>query len=122
MKNASSAIQKFNIKHLFKSQTVQKLSGGNQQKVVLAKVLQNDPEIIILDEPTRGIDVQAKFEIYQLMNELLEGGKSILLISSDLPELIHMSDRVLVLSKGKQTAILEKEQIKPEEIIHFAMQ
>jgi len=122
LKNASSAIQKFNIKHLFKSQTVQKLSGGNQQKVVLAKVLQNDPEIIILDEPTRGIDVQAKFEIYQLMNELLEGGKSILLISSDLPELIHMSDRVLVLSKGKQTAILEKEQIKPEEIIHFAMQ
>ena len=121
-KNARASIKKYSIKHLFKNQAVKKLSGGNQQKVVLAKVLQNEPEILILDEPTRGIDVQAKFEIYQLMNELLSRGKSILLISSDLPELIHMSDRILVLSKGYQTAILEKDQIKPEEIIHFAMQ
>lgn len=115
------AIKKFSIKHLFAHQPVQQLSGGNQQKVVLAKILQTKPEIIILDEPTRGIDVHAKHEIYLLINQLVKEGKAIILISSDLPELIHLSDRVLVLSKGKQTALLEKQEIHSEKIIHFAM-
>lgn len=115
-------IKKFSIKHLFKNQPVAKLSGGNQQKVVLSKVLLTNPEIIILDEPTRGIDVNAKHEIYLLINQLVEDGKSIILISSDLPELIHLSDRVIVISKGKLTATLEKNELNPEKIIHFAMQ
>jgi ABC-type sugar transport system ATPase subunit len=119
---SEKAVKKFSIKRLFENTPVYKLSGGNQQKVVIAKVLENDPEIIILDEPTRGIDVQAKHEIYVLINELISAGKAILLISSDLPELIHLSDRVIVVSKGKQTASLEKNELTPEKIIHFAMQ
>jgi ABC-type sugar transport system ATPase subunit len=114
-------IKSLNIKHLSENQKVENLSGGNQQKVVFAKVLQQSPDILILDEPTRGIDVQAKYEIYTLMNQLLAEGKSIILISSDLPELIHLSDRVLVVSKGKQTALLEKNQIQADEIMKNAM-
>lgn len=121
VQKGKEAIKKFSIKHLFDNQPVQQLSGGNQQKVVLAKMLQTKPEIIILDEPTRGIDVHAKHEIYMLINQLVKEGKAIILISSDLPELIHLSDRVLVLSKGKQTATLKKEELNPEKIIHFAM-
>lgn len=120
--NAETEIKKYAIKQLFKKQAVVNLSGGNQQKVVLSKVLQTNPDVIILDEPTRGIDVHAKHEIYLIMNELIAAGKAIILISSDLPELIHLSDRVIVISKGKQTATLQKEQLNPEEIIHFAMQ
>lgn len=114
-------IRQLSIIHLNKQQKVENLSGGNQQKVVFAKVLQHQPNIFILDEPTRGIDVQAKFEIYSLMNQLVSEGKSIILISSDLPELIHLSDRVVVISKGKQTAMLEKDQIKADEIMKNAM-
>jgi inositol transport system ATP-binding protein len=114
-------IQKLSIKQLNSQQKVENLSGGNQQKVVFAKVLQHAPNIFILDEPTRGIDVQAKFEIYTLMNQLVAKGKSIILISSDLPELMHLSDRVLVISKGRQTALLEKDQIQADEIMKYAM-
>jgi ABC-type sugar transport system ATPase subunit len=118
---AGRHIKSLNIKHLSENQKVENLSGGNQQKVVFAKVLQQSPDILILDEPTRGIDVQAKYEIYTLMNQLVAEGKSIILISSDLPELIHLSDRVLVVSKGKQTALLEKNQIQADEIMKNAM-
>ena len=79
------------------------LSGGNQQKVVLSKWLQRNAEVIIFDEPTRGIDVGAKYEIYQLINELAEKGKAILMISSELPEILGMSDRVLVMNEGRIT-------------------
>ena len=79
------------------------LSGGNQQKVVLAKWLQRNAEVIIFDEPTRGIDVGAKYEIYQLINQLAEQGKVILMISSELPEILGMSDRVLVMNEGHIT-------------------
>lgn len=120
-KMAGRHIKSLNIKHLSENQKVENLSGGNQQKVVFAKVLQQSPDILILDEPTRGIDVQAKYEIYTLMNQLVAEGKSIILISSDLPELIHLSDRVLVVSKGKQTALLEKNQIQADEIMKNAM-
>ena len=79
------------------------LSGGNQQKVVLAKWLQRDAEVIIFDEPTRGIDVGAKYEIYQLINQLAEQGKAVLMISSELPEILGMSDRIIVMNEGRIT-------------------
>ncbi|WP_166232736.1 sugar ABC transporter ATP-binding protein [Aquirufa beregesia] len=118
---ASAHIARLNIKSKGVGQQVMNLSGGNQQKVVFGRVLQHVPDVLILDEPTRGIDVQAKFEIYTLMAELSRQGKSIILISSDLPELMHMSDRILVISKGKQTANLNKEETNPAEIMFYAM-
>jgi putative multiple sugar transport system ATP-binding protein len=82
-------------------QPVVNLSGGNQQKVVLAKWLFADPEVLILDEPTRGIDVGAKFEIYTLMAELAAAGKCIVMISSEMPELLGMCDRICVMNEGR---------------------
>ena len=98
-------------------QLVKNLSGGNQQKVVLAKWLAMDPDIIIFDEPTRGIDVGAKQEIYDIMNELANQGKAIIMISSDMEELIGMSDRVIVLCKGRMAGSLAKEEISQESIL-----
>lgn len=88
-------------------QAARNLSGGNQQKVVLAKWLLRDVDILIFDEPTRGIDIGARAEIYQLMNDLAAEGKSILLVSSDLDEVLHMSDRVLVMCEGRLTGELD---------------
>ena len=98
-------------------QLVKNLSGGNQQKVVLAKWLAMDPEVIIFDEPTRGIDVGAKQEIYDIMNDLANQGKAIVMISSDMEELIGMSDRVVVLCKGRMAGSLTKEEISQESIL-----
>jgi inositol transport system ATP-binding protein len=103
------------------NQKVTYLSGGNQQKVVIGKVLLASPEIIILDEPTRGVDVGAKFEIYKLIRNLADKGIAIIMISSELPEILGMSDRILVLSKGKQTAILSKEEATQELIMKYAV-
>src|SRR5436190_5598681 len=89
------------IKIPHQEQLVRNLSGGNQQKVVLAKWLQTNSEIVLIDEPTRGIDVGAKFEIYQLINDLVANGKSVLMISSELPEALGMSDRILVMREGR---------------------
>ncbi|MDR3335318.1 MAG: sugar ABC transporter ATP-binding protein [Treponema sp.] len=101
-------------------QAVKNLSGGNQQKVVLAKALAAEPEILIFDEPTRGIDVGAKQEIYKLMNDLAEAGKAIIMISSDLEELLGMSDRMLVLHEGKSAGEVEKGEAGPELVIGLA--
>ncbi|MDC7290367.1 sugar ABC transporter ATP-binding protein [Blautia schinkii] len=98
-------------------QLVKNLSGGNQQKVVLAKWLAMNPEVIIFDEPTRGIDVGAKQEIYDIMNQLADEGKAIIMISSDMEELIGMSDRVVVLCKGRLAGSLSKEEISQESIL-----
>jgi len=92
--------QSLSINMAHPNQEVQFLSGGNQQKVVLAKWLETHPAVIILDEPTRGVDVGAKFEIYQLMRQLNEAGVAILMISSELPEILGMSDRILVMRDG----------------------
>lgn len=102
-------------------QLVKNLSGGNQQKVILAKWLAADAELIIVDEPTRGIDVGAKYEIYKLMNELVEKeGKAIIMISSEMEELMGMSDRIVVLSEGNMTGSLEKSEFSQETIMAYA--
>lgn len=96
------------------------LSGGNQQKVVLAKCLAAQSRILILDEPTRGIDVGAKYEFYKLINDLAEQGIGILMVSSEMDELLGMSDRILMMCEGRQTGILEKEEFSQENIFRYA--
>lgn len=117
---AKKYAQSMRIKTPSLEQAVTNLSGGNQQKVILAKWLAANSELIIFDEPTRGIDVGAKFEIYKLMNELVESGKTILLISSEMEELIGMSDRIIVLSEGKITGQLDKQAFNQETIMSYA--
>ena len=101
-------------------QEVRNLSGGNQQKVVLAKSLAAVPEILIFDEPTRGIDVGAKQEIYNLINGLVSEGKAVIMISSEMPELLGMSDRVFVMHEGRAAGELNKEELNPETVIALA--
>jgi len=98
-----------------------KLSGGNQQKVVLSKWLNTEPRLLILDEPTRGIDVGAKAEVHHIINELAKQGLGILLISSDLPEVLAMSDRILVMREGRQMGIFTREEATQEAIMTAAM-
>lgn len=118
--NALKYIDSINIKTPSIRQTVQNLSGGNQQKVVLSKWLSRETQILIFDEPTRGIDVGAKYEIYKLMNDIVAQGKTIILISSEMEELIGMSDRIIVLSEGKITGELQKEEFSQEMIMKYA--
>jgi D-xylose transport system ATP-binding protein len=99
---------------------VNSLSGGNQQKVVIAKWLMSEPRVLILDEPTRGIDVGAKYEIYKLMNGLAEQGVAIIMVSSDLPEILGMSDRILVMHEGECTGILDRADATQEKIMAMA--
>jgi ribose transport system ATP-binding protein len=101
-------------------QLVKNLSGGNQQKVILGKWLAANSELIIFDEPTRGIDVGAKYEIYKLINDLVAMGKSILMISSEMEELMGMSDRILVLAEHELTGELQKEEFDSELIMKYA--
>ena len=102
------------------NQLVKNLSGGNQQKVILGKWLAADSTLIIFDEPTRGIDVGAKFEIYKLINDLVESGRSVLMISSEMEELIGMSDRIIVLAEWQMTGELEKEESNADTIMAYA--
>lgn len=104
------------------NQKVMNLSGGNQQKVIIGKVLLTSPSLVILDEPTRGIDIGAKFEIYKLINQLTDRGIAVIMISSELPEILGISDRVLVLSKGKQTALFTKQEATQEKIMQYAVE
>ena len=98
------------------------LSGGNQQKVVLAKWFVTDGDIYIFDEPTRGIDIGAKQEIYQIMVNLLKAGKAIIMVSSDMPEVISMSDRVLVMCKGRVVGELtKKDELTEENILKYSI-
>lgn len=101
-------------------QMVVNLSGGNQQKVVLAKTLAADPNVIIFDEPTKGIDVGAKQEIYNLMNELVAQGKAIIMVSSDMEEILGMSDRIIVLHEGLVSGELRREEFSQERVLHLA--
>ncbi len=113
-------VDKLSIKTPSIEQLAQNLSGGNQQKVVIAKWLASESKILIFDEPTRGIDVGAKAEIYDLMNELVAQGYSIIMISSELPEVIGMSDRVMVMHEGKIAGVFDKGEITPEAVMSYA--
>ncbi|MDO5136527.1 MAG: sugar ABC transporter ATP-binding protein [Eubacteriales bacterium] len=115
-------IKELRVKTVSPNLAVKMLSGGNQQKVVIAKWMLKDPDIIILDEPTRGIDVGAKAEIYKLMNDFVSQGKAIIMISSEMPEAMGMSDRILVLSNHKISGELRKEEFAQKAIMHMAMQ
>jgi inositol transport system ATP-binding protein len=120
-KIADAEIKQFNIKTPSRNQSVNFLSGGNQQKVVLAKVLLNDPDIIIFDEPTRGIDIGAKMEIYKMIAALADKGKAIIMISSELPEILGMSDRILVVRNGRISKELQAAEATQEMIMQYAM-
>jgi ABC-type sugar transport system ATPase subunit len=115
-------VKRLRIKLTSSRQLAANLSGGNQQKVVLAKWLERNCEVVIFDEPTRGIDVGAKYEIYQLMNALAVAGKAIIMISSELPEILGMSDRILVMHEGRVTGeITDVENATQEQIMHLAV-
>lgn len=112
-------INALSVKTPSRNQRVGNLSGGNQQKVVLAKWLASDPDILILDEPTRGVDVGAKAEIYKIMNELAAKGMAIIMISSEMPEIVNMCDRIIVMNDGKITGELDKSEFDQERILHY---
>ena len=115
-------VQKMNIKTPSSKTLIQSLSGGNQQKVLIGRWLANDPEGLILDEPTRGIDVGAKYEIYCIIAELAKQGKSIIMISSEMGELIGMSDRIMVMCDGKVTGFIDSQDATQESVMSLATQ
>lgn len=117
----SKYFEKMHVKTPSLETAIQGLSGGNQQKVLLAKWMLRDPDVLILDEPTRGIDVGAKFEIYRLMTDLVKEGKTVIMVSSELPELIGMCDRIYIMNKGRITGCLNKDEFSQETIMRYAM-
>jgi ABC-type sugar transport system ATPase subunit len=119
---ADDFIRQLRIKTPGRDQTVSRLSGGNQQKVVLAKWLLTDPEIIIFDDPTRGIDIGAKYDIYTLIGDLVENGRSVILISSEMGELMGLSDRIHVIAEGRLTGTLNRPEFSQERILELASQ
>ena len=115
-------IKKMNTKTPSSKTQIQSLSGGNQQKVLIGRWLANDPDVLILDEPTRGIDVGAKYEIYTIIAELAKQGKSIIMISSEMAEIIGMSDRVMVMCDGRVTGFIDGKDATQENIMELATQ
>lgn len=118
--DVESNIDKLSIKTPSMKTIIQYLSGGNQQKVLLAKWLLTEPDILILDEPTRGIDVGAKYEIYTIITELARQGKSIIMITSEMPELLGMSDRIMVMCEGRLSGIIEGKTATEVEVMNLA--
>ncbi len=121
IENSKSYVEKISIKTPSINQLVKNLSGGNQQKVSIAKSLMTEPKVLILDEPTRGVDVGAKKEIYDLMNEFKKQGMSIIMISSEIPEILGMSDRILVMNEGRLSGILDINGATQEKIMRLAV-
>jgi ABC-type sugar transport system, ATPase component len=119
-REAQDYVSRLNIRTPSLQQKAMFLSGGNQQKVVLAKWLMSNPKVLILDEPTRGIDVGAKSEIYALMSQLARAGMGIIMISSEMPEILAMSDRILVMCEGRMTGILNRDEATQERIMALA--
>lgn len=113
-------IQELHIKCFGAQHECSNLSGGNQQKVVFAKWIYTNPDILILDEPTRGVDIGAKKEIYTIINELASKGVAIIMVSSELPEVLGMSDRIMVIREGEVRGILKKEEANQENIMTLA--
>lgn len=120
-RTALDSIEKLNIKTPNDQVDVQTLSGGNQQKVIIAKWLLTQAQVYIFDEPTRGIDVGAKAEIYKLMESLLAEGASIIMISSEMPEVLRMADRILIMREGCPQAIVENKNLTQEQVLHYAI-
>lgn len=120
-KDVEEYIKKLKVKTPSSAQLIKNLSGGNQQKVILAKWLLVAPKVLIIDEPTRGIDVGAKKEIYELLNELKSMGKAIIMISSDLPEVLGISDRIIVMSEGRISGELAREDANQESVMKLAV-
>ncbi len=119
-RDARESIERLAVKTPSPRRLIRDLSGGNQQKVLFARWLLINPEILILDEPTRGIDVGAKYEIYSIMSELAARGKSIIMISSEMPELLGMTDRILVMSQGRLAGIVKTQETSEEDIMRLA--
>jgi D-xylose transport system ATP-binding protein len=120
VRTAATMVDRLKVKSPSLETPVQQLSGGNQQKVVIGKWLLVKPRVLMLDEPTRGVDVGAKYEIYQLINELAEQGIAVLMVSSDLPEVLGMSDRILVMSQGRITGELIGKRATQEQVMELA--
>jgi methyl-galactoside transport system ATP-binding protein len=118
--DVKKSIEALSVKTPSAATLIQNLSGGNQQKVIVARWLLTDPEILILDEPTRGIDVGAKYEIYSIIADLAKRGKSVIMISSEMPELLGMSDRIMVMCEGRATGILDGKTATQEQIMELA--
>jgi methyl-galactoside transport system ATP-binding protein len=119
---AEDNIKKLRIKTPNSRTKIQSLSGGNQQKVIISRWLTTEPDVFILDEPTRGIDVGAKYEIYNIMIELASQGKTIIMISSEMPELLGVSDRIMVMCEGRLSGILDRSEANQEKIMELATQ
>ena len=119
-KDINKMVEAMSIKLGNISTPIKNLSGGNQQKVILSRWMLTDPEILLLDEPTRGIDVGAKYEIYKLINELAEQGKAIMVVSSEMPELFGICDRILVMSNGHQSGIFDVKEATQEDVMTAA--
>ncbi|MEG0137215.1 MAG: ATP-binding cassette domain-containing protein, partial [Cetobacterium sp.] len=117
---SNSMIEKLSIKTPSISQKVKNLSGGNQQKIVIGKWILKNPKVVIFDEPTRGIDVNAKIEIYKIINELKASGIGVIVISSELPEILGITDRILVMCNKGIRANIETRKTNQEEIMNFA--
>jgi ribose transport system ATP-binding protein len=117
---AQDYVDKLDIRTPHLEQKAMFLSGGNQQKTVVAKWLASQPRVLIMDEPTRGIDVGAKAEVHALMSRLAQAGVGIIMISSELPEILGMSDRILVMAEGRVAAILDREEATQEIIMAYA--
>ena len=118
--NTRRLIEELNIKCYSQEQYASDLSGGNQQKVVFGKWLLAEPDVLILDEPTRGIDVGARAEIYEIIEKLAESGKAIVIVSSDLTEILSVCQRVIVMHEGKITGELNSEECTEEAIMQYA--
>jgi len=117
----SNYVKKFNINLTSGRQLIEELSGGNQQKCIISKWLMSNPTVLILDEPTRGVDVGVKSEMYEIINQLAQMGTAIILISSELPEILSLSHRIIVMREGQITKELNHKDASQENIMKFAI-
>ena len=119
--NVQSMFKKMNVKTPSLDTEIGTLSGGNQQKVLLTRWMLCNPDVMILDEPTRGIDVGAKFEIYKLITEIVKEEKAVVMVSSELPELIGMCDRIYIMCQGRVSGCITRDEFSQETIMRYAM-
>jgi D-xylose transport system ATP-binding protein len=115
------SLKRFRVKTTNSERGIETLSGGNQQKIILGRALQAKPKIILLDEPTRGVDIGAKYEIYEILFSLIQNGHALIVVSGELPELLGICDRIGVLTEGRLTSIFERDAFDPHEIMRFAV-